>query len=215
MDDQIEIGSIVSIPTKILFEELSDMIDSLVYKVRPIICGVVTDINGKNKTYAINWAINGLFDMSVDIINNKNMNAYEKVSLSLVLTKEYANIGGDQYLNTFFEHNNLKNGWELKSRQIICRYCHDLPTGFAGCQRENIAIQEPMTHLYLDLLNTINEDIDVDKKRVYCTKWYMRIKYGVPTDGYRRKICPCIGIEINRHFPIEENKVGYKKRSAD
>ena len=67
-------------------------------------------------------------------------------------------------MNTFFEHNNLKNGWELKSRQIICRYCHDLPTGFAGCQRENIAIQEPMTHLYLDLLNTINEDIDADKK---------------------------------------------------
>lgn len=42
MDVPIELDSIISIPTTVLFDEVSDMIDSLVHMVRTIIFGVVT-----------------------------------------------------------------------------------------------------------------------------------------------------------------------------
>ena len=214
----IKNGSVVKIPTAILFEEWAEMLEQLAYNIHPQCYGVVKKYSTRGG-YTVHWAIRGMFDLvhdSTDEINEER--EYEEIDLTVFRRHDDCTIG-DYYLHNYFVWNEELAEWTLDNTPIVCGICMEDSTDERDCVRSNTYLQEPMAHLYFDLLQECNEHLSNKEKRFICYRWWTKVKYGHLGMGNRKPVHPCVQKEITNWFPHAEGEeaVGFRyvRRSAD
>ena len=222
-----EIGSVVSIDTMRLFEDREEDLMMMAYTPRPKCYGIVKD-NRMRYHYSVHWAISGLFNLDDDRLSELNCQSYYHTHIKGVKNKDDDEVDDDTYLMKYFEHNGDK--WKLKPCDVSCTRCEEprvqevidldsdteeeqLPprSPRRHCQCLNWKVALPMEQLYHDLSQDYNGDKTNRQKRFICYRWYTRVRHGVLLARDRRRVCPCVEIEIGEHFPetVEEPRVGF------
>ena len=113
---------------------------------------------------------------------------------------------GDDYLRNFFVWNEELDKWTVDDTPIVCGICMEESTDERDCVRSNIFLQEPMAHLYFDLLQECNENLTNKEKRFICYRWWTRVKYGHLGSGNRKPVHPCVQKEITKYYPHAERE---------
>ena len=191
----LNIGSVVGIQTEFILQDIHEILQTLNYSLRPEIYGVVKEINN-DEEYLIHWATGGLLNIGDEMKSRLDEKIYNENDLVLISKEINEETDDNMYLNNFFAYDNNIGEWAIYDWTLICQHCHDIPSGYWGCQRKNSKVQMCMAQLYLDLTATYNEGLTGVMKVDMCRKMYEAVN---PFTDITR-IDSCVDLEIRTLF---------------